>query len=45
MDRFRCVLCHLVYRNGGRYDMPRCPRCGCLSSLFPEWYGRLRGGN
>jgi predicted nucleic acid-binding Zn-ribbon protein len=34
---FHCVSCHTVYANGGRYDLPRCPRCGCHSSLFPEW--------
>jgi hypothetical protein len=34
---FQCVCCREVYTKPGRFDLPRCPRCGCLSSLFPEW--------
>ena len=35
-DRFRCVCCRLVYVKHGQWDLPRCPRCGALSNLFPE---------
>jgi hypothetical protein len=36
IDRFRCVCCALVYIKRGLWDLPRCPRCGALSNLFPE---------
>jgi hypothetical protein len=36
LDRFLCVRCALVYTKRGQWDLPRCPRCGALSNLFPE---------
>jgi hypothetical protein len=45
MDRFLCVLCHRVYVQRGRWEMPRCPSCGCLSSVFPEWLRGRRAGH
>ncbi len=42
MDSFMCVHCLRVYVHRGRWDMPRCPSCGCRSSVFPEWLSRRR---
>jgi hypothetical protein len=42
MDRFLCVLCRRIYRHRGQYDMPRCPHCGAVSSIFPEWLSARR---
>jgi hypothetical protein len=42
MDSFMCVQCLTVYVHRGRWDMPRCPTCGCVSSVFPEWLRRRR---
>lgn len=41
-DMFLCVCCRSVYLSSGRWDLPRCPRCGACSSLFPEWLERHR---
>jgi len=38
---FKCVMCRHVYVFRGTWDLPRCPRCGAQSSLFPEQVARL----
>jgi hypothetical protein len=41
-SEFQCVGCSKLYVHSGRWDLPRCPRCGAMSSLFPEWVQRRR---